>query len=93
MTNYEAHSEMFHHQMEELKSWIADPELVTIPLFVIDDLWKHANDLIEELDRLEAMGTVIPSLTLTALRNKALIYSIPENLNLSQKEERTRYEH
>ena len=73
MTNYEAHSEMFHHEMDVLKSWIADPELVTIPLFVVDDLWKHANEIMEELDRLETMGTVIPSLTLTALRNKALI--------------------
>ena len=93
MTNYEAHDEMFHHQMTELKEWIADPDLVTIPLFVIHELWTHANDLIEELDRLEAMGTVIPSLTLTALRSKALIFSIPENLNISQKEKRSQYEH
>ena len=77
MTNYEQHNETFHYEMEVLKNRSEDPEITCIPLKLIFDMWDVSNKLMSELDQLDAMGTNIPSLTMTALRLRSLIFVIP----------------
>lgn len=89
---YEQHDETFHNEMSQLKEWVSDPELITIPCYHIEKMWVEANNIMKELDQLDAMGTNIPSLTLAALRIKALIFTIPENLNIEHRRERCQYE-
>jgi len=85
--NYDQHDETFEYEMAKLKESLADPDLVCIPTRHIEDMWNQASTLLRELDQLESMGTDIPSLTITALRLRALIFIIPEMLNLETKKE------
>jgi len=83
--NYEQHNETFHYEMEVLKNSLSDPGDTGIPIEHINKMWSATNTLMEELDQLETMGTNIPSLTIAALKIRALIFIIPENLNINNK--------
>ena len=83
--NYEQHNETFEYEMEKLKQSLADPEITCIPMSHIHDMYKQANIIMQELDQLDARGTNIPDLTMAALRLRAMIFSIPENLNIDNK--------
>ena len=48
-------------------------------------MWIQSGRLMDELDKLEEMGTNIPSLTMAALKLRAQIFIIPEQLNIESK--------
>jgi len=83
--NYEQHNETFHYEMEVLKNSLSDPGDTGIPIEHINKMWSATNTLMTELDQLEVMGTNIPSLTIAALKIRALIFIIPERLNIENK--------
>jgi len=87
--SYEQHNDTFEYEMEKLRKSIVarsgDPEITCIPMSHIHDMYKQANIIMQELDRLDARGTNIPDLTIAALRLRAMIFSIPENLNIDNK--------
>ena len=87
---YEQHNETFHFEMELLKQ--RDPEITCIPMSHIQKMWDQANRLMKELDQLDARGTNIPSLTISALRLRAMIFSIPENSNIDNKAKEAQHE-
>ena len=92
MMNYDQHSETFHYEMEMLKNNLHDPEITCIPMKHIYDMWNTTNKLMKELDQLEEMGTSIPSLTMAALKLRAQIFIIPEQLNIETKAEEAQNE-
>ena len=85
MKNYEQHSETFHYEMETLSQNLADPKITCIPMKHLYDMWIQSGRLMDELDKLEEMGTNIPSLTMAALKLRAQIFIIPEQLNIESK--------
>ena len=85
MMNYEQHDETFHYEMKKLEDDLHDPNVTCIPMKHIYDMWMQSNELMKELDQLEEMGTSIPSLTMAALKLRAQIFIIPEQLNIDYK--------
>jgi hypothetical protein len=90
---YEQHNETFLYEMDKLRKSLADPDITYIPMVHIQDMWDQANEIMRQLDQLDAMGTDIPSLTISILRLKAMIFSIPENLNIDKKVEMSKETH
>ena len=83
--NYEQHNETFEYEMEKLKQSLADPDITCVPMNHIHNMWNEMNVIMKELDELDDRGTNIPSLTIAAIRLRAMIFIIPENLNLDNK--------
>ena len=77
-------NEIFKEEMSNLKQWITKEEIFINPK-LLEALYEVVNTQIEELDRLNAMGTKIPSLTMSIIQMRALIMEIPTNLNLDNK--------
>jgi len=85
MNNYEQHNETFLYEMNKLEQSLPDPDITCMPTKHIRDMWDQSGELMKELDLLEEMGTNIPSLTIAALRLRAQIFIIPEQLNIESK--------
>tara|TARA_R110000824_G_scaffold225801_1_gene413515 strand:- start:888 stop:1175 length:288 start_codon:yes stop_codon:yes gene_type:complete len=91
--NYEQHNETFNHEMERLKESLPDPEIACLPMFHIHEMWNQMSMIMKELDELDDRGTNIPSLTIAAIRLRAMIFIIPENLNLENRAKEAQHDH
>lgn len=92
MNNYEQHNETFHFEMDKLEQSLTDPDITCMPTKHIRDMWSQSGELMKELDLLEEMGTNIPSLTLAALRLRAQIFIIPEQLNIDNRAQEAQHD-
>ena len=90
--NYEQHDETFHYEMEVLRNSFPDPDITCIPVGHINKMWSATDELMKELDQLETMGTNIPSLTIAALKVRALIFVIPEQLNIENRAQESQHD-
>lgn len=77
-------NEIFREEISNLKQWITREEISIDPK-LLEALYKIVNTQIEELDKLNAMGTQIPSLTMSIIQMRALIMKIPTDLNLDNR--------
>ena len=85
MMKYDQHSETFHYELD--KADIANDDIKITPSHLAK-IWDEVNELMNQLDQLDAMGTNLPTLTLTVIRLRALISTIPENHNMERENER-----
>lgn len=84
-------NEIFKEEMNNLKQWVTKEEIFTDPK-LLEALYETVNTQIEELDRLSAMGTQIPSLTLSVIKMRAFIMKIPTDLNLDNQARKSKNE-
>ena len=78
---YEQHNETFHYEMNKLEE-TSPFDKVFVPTNHVHEMWALSTELMRELDQLDARGTNIPDLTLTAIRLRAKIFDIPEQRNI-----------